>query len=178
MALANDNVSVGVDGETVDVLMYAFPLYSSGGPRGIRAVDIVGHASETHRFWVVELKVAAKAGYGETPLRALYEALIYGSVVEANMAHIAGELARFGRKSEYQRPGLLIAAPEEYWRRWTPNERIGNWWSPYRSTADALSEQLETPLEIVSLGRVNYKADGQALPRVDGVLECEPVKYS
>ena len=179
MALANDQVAVAVGDETVDLLMYAFPLYSSGGPRRIRGIDLVGHAPTTHRFWVVELKVEANSsGYGETPLRALYEALIYGAVVESNLAHIAGELDGFGRKVDLQRPGLLITAPKQYWERWTPNNRIGDWWSPYRSITEALSEHLQTPLETLSLGRVTYKVDADGMPRLDGLLECEPVRYS
>lgn len=178
MALANDQVSLTLGSESIEVLMYAFPLYTSGGPRRIRGVDLVGYAPNTRRFWVVELKVETNSGYGETPLRALYEALIYGAVVEANMARIAEELESQGRKVEHPRPGLLITAPEQYWERWTPNKRIGDWWTPYCSITQALSDQLETPLETLSLGSVTYKVDANGMPRLDGLAECEPVKYS
>lgn len=178
MALTNDQVSLTLGSETVELLMYAFPLFTSGGPKRIRGVDLVGHAPKTQRFWVVELKVEANSGYGETPLRALYEALIYGAVVEANMDYITGELDGFGRKVDQQRPGLLITAPEQYWERWAPNRRIGDWWSPYRSITEALSDQLKTPLETLSLGRVTYKVDANGMPRLDGLAECELVRYS
>lgn len=177
MALVNDQASLSVAGENVEMIMYAFPLYTRGGPHGIRGIDLVGHADGPRRFWVVELKVAAKTGYGETPLRALYEALVYGAVVEANQAVIASELSEQARRMEHLRPGLLIAAPDEYWERWAPNERIGDWWTHYCSIATALSKQLETPLETVSLGRIHYEIDAKGRPRIAGRLDGRPVDY-
>lgn len=187
MALVNDATSITVDGETVELLTYAFPVFSSGGPERIRAADLVGHVSgagtsgtwksDAGRFWVVELKVAARSGYGETPLRALYEALIYGAVVEANMAYIAAELENMGRKVQHQRPGLMIAASTEYWDRWTPNDRIGDWWTPYHSLTTALCGQLATPLETLSLGRISYGIGLDGRARVEGEADCRPVVY-
>jgi hypothetical protein len=177
MALVNDGVSLPVGAETIDVLMYEFPLFTTGGKKGVRAVDLVGHAEGTNRFWVAELKVPRGSGYGETPLRALYETLIYAAVVEANMEHIGAELEGLGRRVDFERPGLLVAAPEPYWRKWTPNPRIGNWWDLYRSVAEALGQRLETPLETVSLGEISYMITADRRPRVVGEVECRKVTY-
>lgn len=178
MALANPQAQLALTGETVELLMYALPLYTSGGPKGIRGVDLVGYASETRRFWVVELKAAGTSGYGETPLRALFETLIYGAVVESNMARIADELADQERRVDRLRPGLLIAAPDDYWERWQPNRRIGDWWSVYQAITTAVSEHLDTPLITVSLGQITYLLDIEGRPTVDGVIDCRPVEYS
>jgi hypothetical protein len=178
MALVNDQASLSAGGEAINLLMYAFPLYTSGGPRGTRAVDLVGYATETRRFWVAELKIAANSKrYGQTPLRALYEALVYGAIVEANMAHITSELEDQGRSAGHLRPGLVITAPDDFWERWTPNPRIGDWWTPYRSITRALSEEFQTPLATVALGRVSYKVDDAGKPRLGGQLECRAVDY-
>lgn len=177
MALANDEAAISVDGETIEMLTYAFPLYTTGGPKGIRAVDLVGHAPLTGRFWVVELKIAARSGYGETPLRALYEALIYAAVVEANADHVASELKTMGRGVEHLRPGILVAAPTEYWQRWRPNPRIGDWWSPYSTITGLLAETLGTPVEIVDLGRVSFQIGPDGRPLLDGELNCKRVRY-
>jgi hypothetical protein len=186
MALVNDETLLDVVGEAVDLWMYEFPLFTSGGPRGIRAVDVVGHAPEAARFWVVELKIEAKPHpthtsrqpqRGETPLRALYEALLYGAIVEANMAYIADELISLGREVKPMRPGLLVAAPTAYWERWKPNNRIGDWWTPYQSLMAGLSEQLQTSVEAVDLGRITYVIDPDERPRLHGTLECQKVEY-
>ena len=178
MALANDKTTLTAGGETIKMLMYAFPLFTTGGTKGIRGVDVVGHSAETQRFWVVELKIAAQAGKtGESPLRALYEALVYGAVVEANTEHIARELEDRGRKVDHRKPGLLIAAPTDYWERWLTNPGIDDWWTPYFALTAALSEQLATPIETIDLGPISYRIDLEDRPRVQGHLDCQPTRY-
>lgn len=182
MALWNEAARLSVLGETVDVLMYSFPLYTTGGPTKMRGVDLVGHAFETGRFWVIELKVEARMGagakrpYGETPLRALYEALVYGAVVEANMAEIATEMREQGRDVEHSKPGLLIAAPDEYWETWRPNPRIGGWWTEFQRITVALSQRLGTPIAVVSLGPIS-QTPINGLPTLTGALDCRSVSY-
>ena len=178
MALVNDGARVTVGNEAVDLVMYAFPLYAAGGIERIRGVDLVGHSAGARRFWVVELKVAARAGYGESPLRALYEALIYGAVVESNMSYIRDELKEQSRQVEYDRPGLLIAAPGEYWGRWAPNKRIGDWWTPFAATTSQLAERLNTAVATISLGDITYRFDEQSFPHLVGEVVCAPVDLS
>ena len=156
MALANDHAVIPIDAEQIDILMYQFPLYTKGGPRGMRGVDVVGHSHQQGRFWVIEAKVKSENGRGQTPLRALYEGLIYAAIVEANHKKISEELAseQFLRESVFPRPGIVVTAPSNYWRRWTADKRTGDWWPVYTELVSQLSDRLRTPIEVIDLGEV------------------------
>lgn len=177
MALANDRVVIMAGGEAIAVIFYSFPLFSKGGAKGIRGVDLVGYAAATRRFWVIELKISAVQGRGETPLRALYETLVYGAVVESNSEHIGRELEAQGCPVDHPRPGLLVIAPSDYWQRWTPDDRIGDWWNPYRHITESLAQELGTPVETIDLGPIAYRIDPDGRPRMTGELDCQPVAY-
>jgi hypothetical protein len=157
--------------------MYAFPLYTRGGPKAIRGVDVVGHSFDTARFWVMELKASGR-GRGDSPLRALCEALIYAAVIEANHEHIAAEMASdFNRDVAGVRSGLVIAAPSGYWQKWAPTRRTGDWWSMYRRVIDDLSAALVTPMSVVDLGQIDFGVADDGRPFVVGVVESQSVSY-
>ena len=178
MALANEGASLAAGAETANVLAYAFPLFSSGPSAGVRGVDLVGHSSDTERFWVIELKVAQSAGRGDSPLRALFEVLIYSAVVEANQDYISRELGdRYGRTWSQRRPGMVVAAPSAYWKRWAPSRRTGDWWSEFARAVGELSARFETPIAILDIGDVDFESGVGARPHLRGQVECRRVSY-
>lgn len=176
MAMVNDSASLDVGGVQIDVLMRQFPLFSSGSRKGLRGVDLVGHGGD--RFWIIELKVPATKGYGQTPLRALLECLIYCAVVEANVEAIrSGLRSRYGCHHDFVRPGMVVAAPTGYWRKWTPNSVTGEWWYEYARLLDGLGTALDTPLYAIDFGTVGYIVDTDGRPRLTGHLESNAVRY-
>jgi hypothetical protein len=176
MAMVNDSASLDVGGVQVDVLMRQFPLFSSGSRKGLKGVDLVGHGGD--RFWIIELKVPATKGYGQTPLRALLECLIYCAIAEANARDVRRELhTRYNREHVFSRPGLVIAAPTGYWQKWTPNPVTGDWWSEYTRLLEGLSAALDTPLMAIDLGDVSYIIDEDGYPRLDDQPTSIPVHY-
>ena len=176
MALVGEPAVLDVWGDRIDVLMRQFPLFSSGSRRGLRAVDLVGHGGG--RFWLIELKVLASKGYGQTPLRALLECLIYCAVIEANIEDIRNELAtKYGRDHRFERPGVIIAAPSGYWCKWHPNGTTGEWWGEYTRLLDGLSSGLRTPMAVIDLGDVTYVVDHAGHPLLVGELTSVPVAF-
>lgn len=176
MALINDAATIDVGDVQINLLMRQFPLFSKGSRRGLKAVDLVGHGG--NRFWAIELKVPAGKGYGETPLRALLESLIYCAVVEANADDIRNELAsKYNREHNYLRPGLIVAAPTGYWRQWTPKPAIGDWWIDYTNHLEDLGIALEVPFAAIDLGDISHAVDTNGTPHIQGRLESVPVHY-
>jgi hypothetical protein len=177
MALVNDATALTIGDEIVALIMYAFPLYTRGGPKGIRGVDVVGHSLGTDRFWIIELK-AAGTGRGDSPLRALCEALTYAAVIEANHEHIAGELAtQLDLRLPGTRPGVVVAAPTGYWERWKPNARTGDWWSEFRRLVDDLEAALSSPVAVLDLGDIDFETAADGRPYVTGSVATKSVSY-
>ena len=179
MALANDQAVLALSEEQVDVLMYQFPLYTTGGPAGTRGIDLVGHSHQSGRIWVIEVKVMPKGGRGQTPLRGLYEGLIYAAIVEANHQAIAAELgsAQFLRTSATIRPGVIVAAPSNYWSKWKADGHTGDWWPMYAEVVGRISESLETPIEIIDLGDVWFSGVAGKPFYLTGEINPQNVRY-
>lgn len=173
MALARASATVTVGGESVDLLGYAFPLFTTGGKSLVSDVDLIGHSQSSNRLWAIELKARHK----ETPVRALFEVLIYSAVIEANLSEIHAELESWERAIGATRPGMLIAAPSEYWDGWQATPRMGDWWGPYQEVTVALSHRLGAPLETVSLGQIWFENGEDGWPRLVGEFACAPVAY-
>ena len=175
MALVNSHAQLPTRSGDVTVLMRQFPLFSSGSRKGVRAVDLVGH--HEHRFWVIELKAQPSDVYGESPARALLEGLIYAAVVEANNIEVAEELrVKFDLEHRHPRPGIMIAAPSAYWRKWTPTPVTGEWWIQYTRLAAELSESIDTPIAITDIGDAVPNLS-QGVPRLDYEIQGHPVTY-
>ena len=86
--------------------------------KGIGRVDLIGLVAE--RLCLVKLRflepTATRCGVGDTPLRALLEALAYGAIAASNRSALDQEISsRFERSVGDAPPLLLLLASPRYW---------------------------------------------------------------
>ena len=176
IALACEATQIPCVGGDIDILMRQFPLFSKGSRKGVKAVDLVGHGGD--RFWLIELKAQPGEGYGESPLRALLECLIYSAIVEVSSDDIRRELhEKFDRTQLHAGAGMMIAAPAEYWTRWQPNAATGDWWLEFERLIQELQDRMDTPIEVVDLGHLYPVIDDEGIARLNGPISAQSVEY-
>ncbi|MDK1027193.1 MAG: hypothetical protein QGM46_10635 [Actinomycetota bacterium] len=119
IALCNDNAAISLgDSGGLRLLDYQVPLKARRADARIGKVDIVALAT-SGRVAVIELKMATPKSKGDTPLRALLEALAYCAIVEANAQEFAFEIReRYGLHATDGRPDLVVMGPRPYWPNW------------------------------------------------------------
>ncbi len=119
IALCNDSADLPIqDSDGLRLLDYQVPLKARQSDTGIGKVDILALTS-SGRVAVVELKVTTSTSKGDTPLRALLEALTYCAIVEANSQDFCSEiLGRYGVRATTGRPDLVVIGPDAYWSPW------------------------------------------------------------
>jgi len=137
------------DRRPLEIIDYQMPLKARQGDRGIGKVDLFAVA-DGRLPCVVELKVAAKRGRGNTPLRALLEGLTYCAIIEANIADIASEAADHPALST-SRPTLVVMAPDDYWAGYVGRPRAGEWLSTVRSLISGLGDALGIEVHLLAL---------------------------
>ena len=131
MALYND---FGEKGEVAHAeiselrfLDYQFPLKARRGDAGVGKVDLFGVIDGAHPC-VAEIKIDGESGLGDTPVRALLEALAYCAIVEANIEQIVGEAREiFGVNLSAKQPRLMILARGSYWWGWKDKREAKDW---------------------------------------------------
>lgn len=127
IALVNDDVTIEVDEERIRLLDYQVPLKARQGDSSAGKCDLVGYGADG-RLWVIELKVRTGTGRGDTPLRALIEALTYSAVLEANWPALASEVSdRFGLDVTGERPQIAVTVTSRYWEGWHTSPASGDW---------------------------------------------------
>ena len=145
--------------------------------RGIGRIDLLGITSDD-RLAVVKLRVLEPAetrcGVGDTPLRALLEALALCAIAEANLSALRSEIAeRFGRTLSDAAPMCVVAASPVYWRlcRRREAQRGAAWIREMERLAQEVERGVGVPVRFLALelpgdpGWV-YREDG---PAIDGV---------
>lgn len=134
---------------------YEFPLSEPDTP-GVGEVDLLGVQSNT--LVTIELKIEASDGsLGDSPMRALLEALKYAAIVDGNAKEIASQFHdRFGFRVDAGTPQIVVAAPHEYWTRWLAYAAREDWVSPLLALTNELSSRLATPFRFFDLGEAAY----------------------
>jgi len=106
------------DGSGLELLDYGVALGATKEDKAIGGVDLLGLVPE-NRLAVVSLKFvppqATRGSTGETPLRAVIEALACCAFLEANHDAIAAELEERGETISAEPPVLLVMANLRYW---------------------------------------------------------------
>lgn len=158
IGLVDDRSSLTLGYDTIQLLYYQLPLKAADSDLGVGKVDLFGHSVATSAPWVIELKVKPAKGRGDTPLRALLEALTYSAVLEANWPHLTKEAsAEFGITIATGCPDLIIAATRTYWTEWRTSLASGNWLKAFSSLIDELERRLNRTIRLVDLGDVKAK---------------------
>lgn len=119
IALCNDHAAIALgDSDGLRLLDYQVPLKARRANARIGKVDIVA-LTASGRLAVVELKVTTNTSKGDTPLRALLEALAYCAIVEANARDFSSEIRdQYGLQAAAGRPDLVVMGPDAYWSAW------------------------------------------------------------
>ena len=142
-------------GAAIELVDYQVPLKARQGDRGLGKVDIFGVDTDG-RHVLVELKVAARTGRSDSPLRALLESITYGAVLWANRNELDEELAVL-------RPGhvppsggglrLVIAGPADYWAQWAES----GWLEAASQTVRPIARLLGLEIAFVDLGPIGVE---------------------
>ncbi len=175
IALCNDHEVLPLDAsDDLRLLDYQVPLKSRQSDAGIGKIDIMG-LSTPGRLTVIELKVTTPTSRGDTPLRALLEALAYCAIVEANASDFSDEItARYGLQSDKGRPDLVVTGPDAYWSDWTDSGL-----NTVTDLADRLAETLGIRIRFMALGTVSVVTgiDGRR-PRLVGDVQVAAIHTS
>jgi hypothetical protein len=122
----------------LQLIDYQVPLKAVRSDR-IGKLDLLG-LFDDRRLCLVELK--APKDRGDSPLRALLEALSYAAVIEANRKALDAELRERHAGGIQNAPVVLVLGPEAWWGAWQGCVSAGNWIPPFASICDQLSRRL------------------------------------
>lgn len=145
--------------------------------RGIGRIDLLAVTSED-RLAVVKMRVLGptetRCGVGDTPLRAMLEALALTAIAHANLPALRSEIAeRFGRTVSEEPPMCVVAASPVYWKlcRRREAQRGAGWIRELERLSQEIEASIGVSMRFLSLelpgdpGWV-YREDG---PAIDGV---------
>ena len=145
--------------------------------RGIGRIDLLAITSE-ERLAVAKLRVLGpndtRCGVGDTPLRALLEALALTAIADANLPAFRSEIAeKFGRSIAETPPLCVVAASPVYWRlcRRREAQRGAGWIRELERLSTEFEQASGVGIRFLALelpgdpGWV-YREDG---PAIDGV---------
>ncbi len=140
------------DGRPLSIIDYQTPLKARLSDQGLGKIDLFGVVDGCVPC-VIELKVeGTKASLGDTPLRALLEALAYCAVVEANVDDIRSEAAeQYGIALTEARPALVVMAPAEYWTGYLGHPKAGEWISAIRDLAAGITDAMHLEVHLLAL---------------------------
>lgn len=175
IALFNDHVTFDVGRERIRLLAYQVPLKARQGDPGVGKCDLLGHGADGH-LWVIEVKVRTGPGRGDTPLRALIEALTYSAVLEANWPALVSEVShRFGLDVTAEKPQIAVAATSGFWEGWRASRVSGDWLMALDELAASLEADLRRRILFVEIGDIApLIVDG--VPRIEGDVEFRLVE--
>lgn len=145
--------------------------------RGIGRIDLLAVTSDD-RLSVVKMRILGpsetRCGVGDTPLRAMLEALALTAIAHANLPALRSEITeRFGRSISDTAPMCVVAASPVYWRlcRRREAQRGAGWIRELERLSQEIEQSLGVSVRFLSLelpgdpGWV-YREDG---PAIDGV---------
>lgn len=155
------------------LLDYQFPLKSKEQDR-IGEIDLVG-ITEAGRLVVIELKVRPKrrTDRGETPMRALMQALGYAAIAHANRSAIAAEAKKcFDVAISDDPPIVQLLAPKAWWSGWTTDmvnstrNVAGAWELAFAELIQDINQRLGVGVECLALtdvgpADIDYGPDGK-----------------
>ena len=150
IALCNDSPALPLgDSDRLRLLDYQVPLKARRSDARIGKVDIVA-LTASGCVAVVELKVTTNKSKGDTPLRALLEALTYCAIVEANAQDFAFEIReRYGLPVTAGRPDLVVMGPAPYWSSWNDTALAAVY-----DLSDRLARAFDMQIRFLDLGDV------------------------
>jgi hypothetical protein len=121
IALANLDQSWSLNGVgEFDFLDYQVPLKSRQADKGVGKVDLLGRTNDG-RLLIIELKVMGHSGgRSDPPIAALFEALRYTSILEANLAALDADLRSTSAASlsSTEKPIVLVLGENAWWESW------------------------------------------------------------
>lgn len=149
-ALHNEQVTLILADKQVRLVDYEVPLRAQRSDSGVGEVDLLGLEESTNRPWIIELKVAPNS---ETPLKALFQALRYSAIVDANRRAFEDELIEyFGGTSIAWPAGIAVAADHRYWDRLARTRASGQWQAALTGIALSVQRALGIEVSFVDLG--------------------------
>lgn len=158
------------DGGSMRILDYQFPLKARRNDTGVGKVDLLG-VIDRSTVAVIELKHTEPdaAGWGDTPLRALLELLVYCAIVEANLGDITMEMTPSQILRPVQGLAMLVVGSAGYWQRWQGCLPAGDWQPPVAAFARAVSPAVVVPVSFLSLNDPTFEMGDRARkPRLTG----------
>lgn len=147
------------------IVDYQFPLKAKRSDHGIGKIDLWGFL-DCRTPAVVELKVKGRNGLGDTPLRALLEALTHCAIVEKNLDKIARETReRFRMPVDARtKPCLLILAPGDYWDGYLRNREAQAWPEALASLAEQICTRLQIIVYFRHINNINFEMGNHEHP--------------
>jgi len=160
-AIFNSASPLTVGDARVQILDYEVPLRGMRSDTGVGEIDLFGVEVASGRTWIIELKVFDNS---DTPLKALFQCLRYGAIVEANWKAIADEAAeKFDVEFRWP-PVLCVAADTAYWDKLMETKRAGDWLEALKDLIASLSKDSGFETCLLDLGdlRAELSDDGRA----------------
>jgi hypothetical protein len=168
------------EGGALELLDYQVPLDGGGSDRKVGDADLVGMLPGG-RLAVIELKFvkpsATRGATGETPLRALVQALARSAVAAANQAAIGVEVAeRFGLEVADAPPAAIVLANARYWElcRKREAQKGAGWISELERLAEEIEEGIGAPVRFLCVKFPGQPDPGWSCPDRKPTLDEEP----
>jgi hypothetical protein len=168
------------DGGGLDLIDYQVPLAVSNGPGSPGPIDLLGIAPE-NRLAVVELKFvrpsATRGATGETPLRALLEALAGAAVLSSRREALTEELKGELERSVSDEPPLaIVLGNARYWElcRKREAQRGAAWIAELERLASEIGERIRVQVRFLCVKFDGDSDPGWSYPERRPTLDSEP----
>jgi hypothetical protein len=168
------------EGGTLELLDYQFPLDAGRGERKVGDIDLLG-LLPGGRFAAIELKFvkpsATRGATGETPLRALLEALARSAVVAAAHEAIGSELSeQLGTEPANEPPAAIVLANARYWElcRKREAQKGAGWISELERLAEEIEKGFGVPVRFLCVKFPGEPDPGWSCPDRMPTLDEEP----
>ncbi len=141
----------------LEFVAYQLPLKAGSEDPGLGKIDVLGMLPGD-RLAVVKLKYVApqatRGSTGDTPLRALLEALAAAAVVQANHEALAGELAEsLERSVSTEPPAVVLLGTPRYWElcRKREAQKGAGWIKEMERLAKEIVEAFGVPVHFFAI---------------------------
>lgn len=135
-------------GDNFRVIAYQVPLKARQTDQ-IGKIDLLGLLGDG-RVCVIELK--SPKGFGDSPLRALFEGLAYTAVLEANRETFEDELLALYPSALRGAPFVLVVlGPTSWWQAWENSQAAGEWKRPFNELCATLQARLGVTIACAAL---------------------------
>jgi hypothetical protein len=158
-------------GDRLRLINYQIPLKErQADPIG--KIDAVGLLDDGTPC-VIEMKAPTRRNpRGDSPLRALFEALSYAAVIEANRVDFDKELRLRHPDGAVEVPlVLLLLGPASWWDAWRTCNDAGEWVPPFNDLCRGLARDLGLIIACAALDRLDPADPSQLKP---GLNRTEP----